>query len=221
MIDQSIANNILEVQKLISNACAKVKRSKDEVTVIAVSKTVNEDAIESAFNAGINNFGENRVQEAKEKIYQLANIHPTWHMIGHLQTNKVKMALAIFDIIHSVDSINLANEIDRYADKTIPILLQVNVSGEATKNGFSINDISPAVQEIGKLKNLKIVGLMTIAPLVSNPEQVRPIFRKLKELRDYFGLEHLSMGMTDDYEIAIEEGATMVRIGRAIFGERL
>jgi pyridoxal phosphate enzyme (YggS family) len=141
-------------------------------------------------------------------------------MIGHLQTNKVKTALEIFDIIHSVDSLRLAQALSSHAKKTIPVLLQVNIAQEEQKSGFSEVELSKAMAEITRLPGLAIKGLMTIAPLVSDPEEVRPIFRRLRELRDSLGLEHLSMGMSDDFEVAVEEGATMLRIGRAIFAEQ-
>ena len=140
-------------------------------------------------------------------------------MIGHLQTNKVKTAVEIFDIIHSIDSLRLAQALSGRAKKTIPVLLQVNIAQEEPKSGFSEIELSKAMVEITRLPGLTIKGLMTIAPLVSDPEEVRPIFQRLRELRDSLGLEHLSMGMSDDFEIAVEEGATMLRIGRAIFAE--
>ncbi|OGO59296.1 MAG: YggS family pyridoxal phosphate enzyme, partial [Chloroflexi bacterium RBG_19FT_COMBO_47_15] len=153
---------------------------------------------------------------------QLADLKPdvTWHMVGHLQSNKAKAAVELFDIIHSVDSVRLAEILSRRAEKTLPVLLEVNVSGEATKGGFSVAGIAAAVNEIRQLPNLKTMGLMTVAPFVADPEEIRPVFRKLRELRDSLELKHLSMGMTDDFEVAIEEGASMLRIGRAIFGER-
>jgi hypothetical protein len=141
-------------------------------------------------------------------------------MIGHLQTNKAGQAVRYFDIIESVDSVRLANLINGHLQQKMPVLLQVNVAGEDTKSGFELSEIHRAAEEIGKLDKLEIKGLMTIAPLTDNPEEVRPVFRKLRELRNDLKLEHLSMGMTDDFEVAIEEGATIVRIGRAIFGER-
>ena len=217
-----IGANIDEVKGRIIRACQRVGRLPDEVTIIAVTKTVEPSAIATAFKLGIKHFGENRVQEAVGKIGQLSWLepHPTWHMVGHLQSNKARVAVEIFDIIHSVDSVRLAEVISRRTQRTLPILLEVNVSGEATKYGFSVAELEPALEAISRLPRLEIKGLMTIAPLVSDTEQVRPVFRKLRLLRDSFGLEHLSMGMTDDFEVAIEEGATLVRIGRAIFGER-
>jgi pyridoxal phosphate enzyme (YggS family) len=141
-------------------------------------------------------------------------------MVGHLQGNKAKIAVELFDIIHSVDSVKLAGILSRRLDRPLPVLIEVNVSGEATKVGFSLGELVAAVKEIGQLPNLKLMGLMTVAPVTAEPEAVRPVFRKLRELRDSLGLKHLSMGMTDDFEVALEEGATMLRIGRAIFGDR-
>ena len=208
------------VNKQVADACGRAGRSPDEVTIIAVSKTQPSSLIEAAFEAGIKHFGENRVQEAQGKLPELSGIDAKWHLIGHLQTNKVKEALALFDIIHSVDSIRLAEVISRQADKEIRVLLQINVSGEETKGGFSPKELPQAFKTVTELPNIVVDGLMTIAPWISDAEQVRPVFKQLKELRDGLGLKHLSMGMTDDFEVAIEEGATMVRIGRAIFGER-
>jgi pyridoxal phosphate enzyme (YggS family) len=217
-----IARNINEVRERIAHAASRAGRSPDEVTIIAVTKYVGESDIQQAVEAGIEHFGENRVQEAQRKILRLpgSGFCPTWHMIGHLQRNKVQTALKIFDIIHSIDSIQLAQSISAQAEKVIPVLLQVNVAMEKTKGGFQSNELQEAVAEVSELPNLLIKGLMTIAPMVDKPEEVRPVFRELRELRDSFGLEHLSMGMSNDFEIAVEEGATMVRLGRIIFGER-
>ncbi len=214
--------NVREVERRIARACARSHRSPSEITLVAVGKGFEASAIRAAFDCGIRNFGENRVQEAEGKIGQLSDLEPdvAWHMVGHLQSNKAKTAVEIFDIIHSVDSIRLAGVLSRRADKTLPVLLQVNVSGEAPKSGFSIDEVAGAVDEVRRLANLEVIGLMTIALLVADPEDVRPVFRKLRGLRDSLGLEHLSMGMTDDFEVAIEERATMLRIGRAIFGDR-
>ena len=217
-----IAANLRDVQGRIARACERSHRSPGEITLVVVTKEVGVSAIRAAFDCGMRNFGENRVQEAEDKIAQLSELKPdvTWHMVGHLQSNKARAAVELFDIIHSIDSIKLAEILSRRAEKTFPVLLQVNVSGEATKGGFVMGEIVNAVNEIKKLSNLKVMGLMTIAPLAADPEEVRPAFRKLRELRDSLGLEHLSMGMTDDFEVAVEEGATMLRVGRAIFGER-
>ncbi len=218
----NIEENLHNLQHRIARACERAGRSPGEVTVVAVSKTFNVDAIESAFKAGLRHFGENRVQEAIPKIEQLQRLKPdiVWHMVGHLQTNKAKTAASIFDIIHSVDSLRLAEVLNNCSQKKLRVLIQVNVAGEATKSGFALTDVHDAVRQISRLQNLEVEGLMTIAPLVENAEEVRPVFRQLRQLRDALGLKHLSMGMTDDFEVAIEEGATLLRIGRAIFGER-
>lgn len=217
-----IAANIRGVQVHIVQACERSHRSTEEITLVAITKGVEASAIRTTFGCGIRHFGENRVQEAKRKIGQLTDLKlgATWHMVGHLQSNKAKTAVDLFDIIHSVDSVRLAEISSRRTEKPLPVLLEVNVSGEATKGGFSLGEIAAALNEMRRLPNLKVMGLMTVAPLVTDPEEVRPVFRKLRELRDSLKLEHLSMGMTDDFEVAVEEGATMLRIGRAIFGER-
>jgi len=217
-----IEANIEEVKLRIARACEGVGRLPDTVTVVAVTKTVEPSAVATAFKLGIRHFGENRIQEAERKIRQLDWLepHPTWHLVGHLQTNKVKVATELFDIIHSIDSVRLAEVISRCTETTLPVLLEVNVSGEASKDGFSVAEVAPALEAISRLPRIEIKGLMTIAPMVADAEEVRPVFKKLCSLRDSLGLEHLSMGMTDDFEVAVEEGATLVRIGRAIFGER-
>ncbi len=217
-----IARNLHDVERRIAQAAQRAGRSPAEITIVAVTKGLTAQAIEAALEAGIRHIGENRVQEARGKIARLSNLQPcpTWHMVGHLQTNKVKTAVEIFDIIHSIDSLRLAEALSGRARNTVPVLLQVNISGEEPKSGFSEAELPKAAEDVARLPMLEVKGLMTIAPLVSDPEEVRPIFRRLRELRDYLGLEHLSMGMSDDFEVAVGEGATMVRIGRAIFGER-
>jgi pyridoxal phosphate enzyme (YggS family) len=219
-----VGHNIHRVQRHIARAAQKAGRSPADITVIGVTKTVGPSHIQEAFAAGIRHFGENRVQEAKSKIAQLATFQlqppPIWHMVGHLQTNKAKAAVELFDVIHGVDSIRLAEAVSEHAQRAMPILIQVNVSGEASKFGFAPEEAGTVLAQIARFPRLEIKGLMTIAPYTSNPEDIRPFFRELRLLNDSLGLEHLSMGMTDDFEVAIEEGATMVRIGRAIFGER-
>lgn len=218
----SIEANVREVMRSIERACERSHRLPSDIVLVAVTKGVGVTAIRAAFDCGIRNFGENRVQEAEDKIVQLSDLRKniTWHMVGHLQTNKAKKAVDLFDIIHSVDSFRLAEILSRRVKKTLPILIEVNVSGEVTKSGFAVDEVARAVGEIRHLPNLSVMGLMTIAPAVADPEEVRPVFRRLRELRDTMKLEHLSMGMSDDFEVAIEEGATIIRIGRAIFGER-
>ena len=217
-----IAENILEVRRRIERACERSRRSPEEITLVAITKGFEASVIRTAFDLGIIDFGENRVQEAEGKIAQVSDLRPTvtWHMVGHLQSNKAKAALEIFDIIHSVDSIRLAGILNRLAKKQLPILLEVNVSGESTKAGFSPDEVAPAVKEMRQLPNLNLMGLMTVAPMTAEPEEVRPVFRKLREMRDSLGLKHLSMGMTDDFELAVAEGSTMIRIGTGIFSPR-
>jgi PLP dependent protein len=222
-VNADVRSNLMGVRERISQACLLAKRSPEEITLIAVTKTVAPEIIEKAFSLGIRDFGENRVQEVEGKAHYFAGLlpRPILHMIGHLQSNKVKGALALFDIIHSVDSLKLAEAIDRQAGHRIPILLEVNIAGEASKRGFLLQEIDQAMTAISGLTKIDVRGLMTVAPMVADPEEVRPVFRKLRELRDTYNLEHLSMGMTDDFEVAIEEGATMIRLGRAIFGQRV
>jgi hypothetical protein len=213
----------------VAAACERAGRSPDEVTVVGVSKTFPATLVVEACRAGLTDIGENRVQEAAAKIpaVEALGSRPRWHLVGHLQTNKVKTALGLFDIIHSVDSVRLAEFISRQAASLpvrqagpLPILLEVNVAGEASKFGLRPEETGRALEQMARLPGLAVQGLMTVAPLVDDPEDVRPVFRELRRLRDALGLHHLSMGMTDDFEVAIEEGATMVRIGRAIFGPR-
>jgi PLP dependent protein len=217
-----VKENIEEVNRRIALACERSGRSPNEVTLVAITKTIEPSVIRDGFNAGLRNFGENRVQDAKDKLEELQDVRSksVWHMVGHLQTNKVKTAAGLFDIIQSVDSMKLAKSLSDSSERLLPVLLQVNVADEASKGGFTVNEISQAIKKITQMPHLEIKGLMTIAPWVDDPEEVRPVFRQLRELRDSLGLEQLSMGMTDDFEVAVEEGATIVRVGRAIFGKR-
>ena len=211
--------NIRDLRERIASAAERAGRPGDDVFIVAVTKGAQPQDIRAAVTAGIRHVGENRVHEAESKAAHLADLRPhiTWHMVGHLQSNKIKTALDVFDIIHSIDSVRVAESVSKRAQDVVPVLLQVNVSGEATKGGFSVVELPQAVERVARLPRLAVKGLMTIAPFTSDPEEVRPVFRTLRELRDSLGLEHLSMGMTDDFEVAVEEGATMVRIGRAIF----
>jgi len=209
------------VRQRVERAAERAGRSPADVTIVAVSKSFPPQAIEEAVAAGIAHLGENRVQEAAAKIPGLRPLPVTWHLVGHLQTNKAKTALELFDIIHSVDSLHLAEVLSQRAQRPLPVFLEVNVAGEASKFGFPPGEVAAAAQAVARLPRLDLRGLMTVAPFVSDPETVRPVFRELCRLRDALGLPDLSMGMTDDFEVAIEEGATLVRIGRAIFGERM
>jgi len=220
----TIAERVEAVRLQIADACLRSGRSPEEVTVVAVTKGFPPEAVREGFAAGLNQFGENRVQEAQAKLPLLADLapRPTWHMVGHLQTNKVKTVLSLFDIIQSVDSLHLAQEISRRAPQSVrvPVLLEVNVAGEAAKYGFSPDELPAAAEQVRALPGLEVRGLMTVAPMVADPQQARPVFRRLRSLAESLDLRELSMGMTDDFEVAVEEGATIVRVGRAIFGER-
>ncbi|MCX5705925.1 MAG: YggS family pyridoxal phosphate-dependent enzyme [Candidatus Omnitrophica bacterium] len=222
-----IADNIRGVKERIAKICAKAGRDPAQITIVAISKNRSADEVEEAIGAGITDVGENKLQEARLKADSRNLRAVRWHMVGHLQSNKVKDALNLFDLIHSVDSEELAQEIDKQAakiNKVQDILIQVNTSGEESKFGLRPAALNETFLVIKALKNVRIVGLMTIAPLVDDPEKVRLYFRRLKELRDkVINLRlttydlRLSMGMSDDFEVAIEEGADIVRIGRAIY----
>jgi len=217
-----IAERLAVVRERIEAACCRAGRSPEEVTLVGITKGFAPDAVAEAVAAGLEDAGENRVQEAAAKIEALARrgIRPRWHLVGHLQTNKVKTALDLFAIIHSVDSLRLAQELNRRASRPAAVLIEVNVAQEASKFGFIPGELPTALSAISSLPNLDVRGLMNVAPVAGDAEAVRPIFRRLRELRDAAGLRELSMGMTDDFEVAIEEGATLVRVGRAIFGPR-
>ena len=226
-----VARQYDEIKKRVEAACLRVGRKPEEVTLIAVSKTKPVEMLREAYEAGARDFGENKVQEIRDKY---ANISwpVRWHLIGHLQTNKIKYIVDKVALIHSVDSIKLAQAIDKEAAKhdvkEVPILIQVNFAHEDTKFGLNPEDVFDVVKEISTLEHVKIKGLMQIAPFVDDPEDNRKYFRAMKQLSvdinnknfDNVDMSILSMGMTNDYEIAVEEGATMVRVGTAIFGER-
>jgi len=215
-----IKENILKVKERIAAICARIKADPAKITVVCVTKGRPVEQILEAVDAGLIHLGENRVQEARGKYTRVPAAD--WQMVGHLQLNKVKEALKIFNLIHSVDSIDLAQEINKQAlkiNKIQDILLEVKTSPEVTKYGFIPEELSGAVKAILSLENLRVKGLMTIAPAVDNVEEARQYFTQLKELRDKLNPSWLlSMGMTDDFEIAIEEGADIIRLGRAIFG---
>ncbi len=225
-----VVENLAEVEKHICEACARAGRSRDEVTLIAVSKTKPVSMIEELLPGGTRDFGENKVQELVDKYEVLPkDIH--WHLIGHLQRNKVKYVVDKACLIHSVDSMRLAETISEEGVKkgvTVPVLIEVNVAGEESKFGVTLEETEGLVREIAKLPSIQIKGLMTIAPYVEDPEENRVHFSRLKQLSvdiknkniDNVSMDVLSMGMTGDYQVAIEEGATMVRVGTGIFGER-
>lgn len=226
----SIRENIESIRETIAEAVAKSRRNADEVKIMAVTKTVEDERIMEAIACGINLIGENYVQEARRKIEKMGH-DSEWHMIGHLQSNKAKYAVGLFDMIHSVDRLSLAEELDKRArgsDIIMKVLIEVNAGGEETKSGVSRDEAMDLVQAVAQLENLSVQGLMTMPPWFDDPEDGRPYFTALRDLKNRImekkiekvEMAELSMGMTDDYGIAVEEGATIVRIGRAIFGER-
>ena len=217
-----IARNLAAVRARIDAAAERAGRTPGDITLVGVSKTHPPGAVAAAFSAGLRDFGENRVQEAAAKIDALRaqGVAARWHLVGHLQRNKVAAALNLFDILHSVDSERLAEAISAQATRPMRVFIEVNVTGEASKFGVAPGEAAGLAERIGALPNLDLLGLMTVAPQVDDPEDVRRVFRTLRELRDALGLRELSMGMTDDFEVAVEEGSTLVRVGRAIFGAR-
>ncbi|HEY7271014.1 MAG TPA: YggS family pyridoxal phosphate-dependent enzyme [Dehalococcoidia bacterium] len=218
----SLAANVAAVRARIAAACERSGRDPAGVRLIAVSKTMPADAIAAAINAGVTDIGENYVQEAaaKRTVLGRAAAGAVWHLIGHLQSNKVAASIEAFDVIHTVDSLRLAQAIDRRAAHSVPVTLEVNVAAEATKFGFAPDEVAATVAAVSNLGRIDLRGLMTVAP-AAEPSVVRSVFRNLRQLARANGLSDLSMGMSGDFEVAIEEGSTMVRIGRAIFGERL
>ena len=223
-----LEENFRKVRERIEAACARANRNPNDVTLVAVSKSQPPEAVRAAVDLGQLIFGENRVQEAKAKI-PLCPERARWHMIGHLQSNKARDAATLFDMVQSVDSLHLAQELEKWADKeakTLPVLLEVNVAGESSKFGYKPEAILREFAQINDLRHLELHGLMTIAPYTTDAEKVRPVFRKLREIKSQCEqvlgapLQHLSMGMSGDFEVAIEEGATIVRIGTALFGPR-
>ena len=225
-----VKENLKEVEEKITAACERAGRDRNEVTLIAVSKTKPMEMIEEAYSADKRDFGENKAQEMKEKHDALPD-DIKWHFIGHLQTNKVKYVVGRATLIHSVDSLHLAEAIEKESEKknlVSDILIEVNVACEESKFGLKTDEVEKLVRDVAKLPHLRVKGLMTIAPFVENAEENRNIFRELKALSvdiaakniDNISMDILSMGMTGDYEVAVEEGATLVRVGTGIFGER-
>jgi pyridoxal phosphate enzyme (YggS family) len=242
--DAALAERAQDIQRRIGAAAERTGRAPSSVTLIAVTKTIPIERMLAAAALGLTTFGENRVQEARDKHERLAALAQSdasvaqllaqvhWELIGHLQTNKAARALELFERVQSVDSLRLAETLSARAaslDRVLPILLEVNAGGETSKSGFTLDEVGGAARAIATLPALRIEGLMTVAPLAPDPEQARPVFRRLRELRDHLraiiplgpdSWRELSMGMSDDFEVAIEEGATIVRIGRGLFGER-
>jgi pyridoxal phosphate enzyme (YggS family) len=226
-----LRDRLKEVTERIRKAAEACRRPLESVRLIAVSKTVPAKVVQEAIEAGVTDLGENYIQEARDKIHSLARFPVNWHFIGHLQSNKAKYAVRMFDLIHSLDSLKLAQELDKYAkknDKVQAVLIQVNVAREDSKSGVYVEETLRLLKDISRFENIAVKGLMTMPPFFNAPEKVRPYFAALRNLRDRIKaanipnivMDELSMGMTGDFEAAIAEGATMVRIGTAIFGER-
>jgi hypothetical protein len=215
-----IAANLERVRERVARAAERAGRRPDDVLLIGVSKTVDVERVRQALSAGLGALGENRVQEAKTKVAEIGRAVP-WHLIGHLQTNKARDAVSLFDVIHSIDRVELAREIDRRAqarDRVIDALVEVNLGGEASKGGAAPDGVGALLDALSGLGHLRVRGLMAIPPVVERAEEARRWFRALRELGERHGMKELSMGMSADFEVAIEEGATMVRVGTAIFG---
>ena len=229
---EQLRQRLQRVRERVVAAADRVNRRPDDVTLVAVSKTHPAEVIREAIEAGVTDLGENRVQEADVKITDVGRGSARWHLIGHLQSNKARRAVELFDVIHSVDSAALAQRLDRVCGevdrKELPVLIQVDLGKESTKSGAAESELAEIVEAIKQSRIVRLQGLMTLPPYFDDPEEARPFFRRLRELRDELSAEgafgdaggELSMGMTHDYEVAIEEGATMVRVGTAIFGAR-
>lgn len=227
-----LRERLAEVRRRIDESARRAGREAAEIKLIAVTKTHPPEVVRRAIQAGASDLGENRVQEADEKIAELGQRSARWHLIGHLQANKARRAVALFDLIHSLDSTSLARRLDRLCEEAgrdvLPVLIQVDLGNETTKSGVSEKELPELIEVVGACGRLRLTGLMTLPPFFEDAELVRPFFRRLRKMRDALserevfgaGRGELSMGMTNDYEVAIEEGATLVRVGTAIFGER-
>src|SRR5438309_711050 len=223
---ESLEANLGSVRQVITSSAERAGRDPGEVVLVAVTKTLPVERIREAIGLGLRQFGENRVQEALPKIEEIGPADLDWHLIGHLQTNKIKFIEGRFRMVQSVDSVGLAEALDQRLQSALDVLIEVNVAEEPQKTGALPADLSAVARAVNGAQHLRLGGLMTVAPMVADPEQVRPVFRELGSLRDTTSqqlgvpLPVLSMGMTDDYAVAIEEGATMLRLGRALFGPR-
>ena len=229
---EGLAARFEDVKSRVINTAQRCGRDPREVTLIAISKTHPPEVVKSLVELGATDLGENRVQEAEDKIPQVGRTMVRWHLVGHLQANKARRAVNLFDVIHSLDSIDLARRLDRLCTEegkqSLPLLIQVDLGHEETKSGIDEHELPQLAESLRDLERLQLIGLMTLPPFFDDPEQARPYFRRLRELRDELargglfgeGNGELSMGMTNDFEVAIEEGATLVRVGTAIFGER-
>jgi len=228
---QTLSERFENVRERLTQAAERANRSSNDIRLIAISKTHPDAVLRSAIEAGVNDLGENRVQEADAKIEEIGREAVRWHLVGHLQTNKARRAVELFDVIHSVDSVSLIQRLERLCEETgraeLPILVQVDLAGEQSKSGVDSAELPALLTKIKECRRVQLIGLMTLPPFFEDPECTRPFFKALRDLRDdlkaqdhFKGPGQLSMGMSHDFEIAIEEGATMVRVGTAIFGER-
>ncbi len=229
---QTLRERIENVRQRVAGAALRANRSADDVTLIAISKTHPPEKLRAAIQAGIDDLGENRVQEAEFKIHEVGRSRVRWHLVGHLQANKARKAVQLFDCLHSLDSVDLARRLDRMCTEEerqeLPVLIQIDLGGEETKTGIDPTHVPELVEAISECPRLRLIGLMTLPPYFEDPDCARPYFKTLRGLRDelerqgVFGDRRgeLSMGMTNDFEVAVEEGATMVRVGTAIFGKR-
>lgn len=211
--------NVSAIQKRIAAAACRANRSPEDVQLIAVTKTVSLAEVRILLDLGIRHFGENRIENARDKIESIT-APVTWHMIGSIQRRKARDVAALFQTVDSIDRLELAETLDQRAGeigKILPVLVEVNVSGEASKHGFSADTLESALQRMAQMRYIHVQGLMTMAPLIDDPEAVRPVFARVRQLAERFGLPECSMGMSNDFEVAIEEGATQVRIGTALF----
>lgn len=226
-----LGERFANIRTRINDAARACDRFPEEIKLIAITKTHPASVISVALAVGATDIGENRVQEAEEKILAVGRNKARWHLVGHLQANKARRAVKLFDVIHSLDSVELAQRLDRLCEEEhteqLEVLIQVDLGHEETKSGVDVSDVPNLIREVQGLAHLRLIGLMTLPPFFDNPEDARPFFRKLRELRDQFAVQgsfagkgELSMGMTNDFEVAIAEGATMVRVGTALFGER-
>ncbi len=232
MSKDQLSVNLARIRAQIEAAALKCGRLPQDVTLIAISKTHPASLVRAAIELGATDVGENRVQEAEKKINEVGRNATRWHLVGHLQANKARRAVQLFDVIHSLDSLELARRLDRLCGeegrKNLPVLIQVDLGHEETKSGIDEGQLSELAERLKELERVQLVGLMTLPPFFDDPEQARPFFRRLRELRDELASRgafgdrkgELSMGMTNDFAVAIEEGATMVRVGTAIFGQR-
>ena len=223
---ENLETRLKKVKNKIKLAAEKSKRDAEEIKLVAVSKTHPSEILREAINAGISIFGENKVQEAEDKILEIGREKAEWHLIGHLQSNKARKAVKLFDVIHSIDSVELAEKLERICKEEkrseLPVMIQVDLAGEQTKSGVSESDLPDLIKFLGSCENLKFEGFMILPPFFEDAEKTRPFFKRLKEIRDeMLPGGALSMGMSHDFEVAIEEGATIVRVGTAIFGERI